>query len=331
MDVAARPWRRAARRLRHSSVEFGGLLREAWIEFERDRAAYLAKAIIYYAGISLIPLLLLVVSTVGLLLRFTATATEIEQRTLNLLHERFGAELASTIYRLFDSLQRDSIVATIISVFGVVISASLLLRQLRLTFRAVWHYEPPLVAGPIHVRALTLAREWVIATLITAGGGGLLIVAFIVLAAFRMVARILDRVPHLPGMGPLLAVLSSFVLAAMTFGALLKVLPPRPVRWRDIWTSVLLCAAMWVFASELLPLYNRIVGNDESRSPYGAIGALLPLVVTATLAGTMLFFGAELSKVTTRRHDVAPTETANTRSMFRRSPAPAITGGEFEP
>ena len=288
------------RRVRGAAATFVGLLHEAWVEFERDRASYLAKAIIYFAGLSLIPLLLLFLSVVGMFLRFKPIAAELEARALNILHEQFGSELAGTVYRLFDTLQRQSITATIISVLGVLISASLLLRQLRLTFRAVWHYDPPLVAGPLYVRALTLAREWVVAALITAGGGGLLIAAFIIMAAFRGTARVLDRVPFLSGTGALLAVLSSFALAAMTFAALLKVLPPRAVRWRDIWPSVVLCAAMWVFASELLPLYRRIIG-DESKNPYNAVGALLPLLITASLAGDMLFFGAELSKVTTLR------------------------------
>jgi uncharacterized BrkB/YihY/UPF0761 family membrane protein len=310
--------------MRRAGSTYVGLLREAWIEYERDHANYLAKAIIYYAGISLIPLLLLLLSTVGLLLRFKPIATEVEQRTLNALYSQFGSEVAGTVYRLFDTVQRESIIATIISVLGVLVSASLLLRQLRMTFRAVWHYEPPLVAGSLYVRALTVVREWIIAAVITAGGGGLLLAAFVLLAAFRVTAHALDRMPFLPGMGPLLAVLSSFALAAMTFGALLKVLPPRTVRWRDIWPSVLLCAAMWVFASELLPLYHRIFG-DESKNPYNAIGALLPLLITASLAGQMLFFGAELSKVTTLRGEVAPDENGETRTTFRQGRLPPLS------
>ena len=304
------------RRMRRAGSAFVALLRDAWLEYERDHASYLAKAIIYYASISLIPLLLLFLSVVGMLLRFKLITAELEKRTVNVLYAQFGSGLAQTVYGLFDTLQRDSITATIVSVFGVLISASLLLRQLRLTFRAVWHYEPPLVSGPLYVRALTLGREWVIAAVITAGGGGLLIAAFIIIAAFRVTARVLDRVPFLSGTGALLALLSSFALAALTFGALLKVLPPRAVRWRDIWPSVVLCAAMWVFASELLPLYRRIFG-DESTNPYNVVGALLPLLITANLAGDMLFFGAELSKVTTLRSDVRPND-AEPRARRRR-------------
>ena len=330
MNATGRGWRRLVRRARRAGAALGGLLREAWIEYERDHANYLAKAIIYYAGLSLIPLLLLLLSTVGLLLRFKPIAAELEERTLNVLYAQFGPQLAGTVYRLFETLQRDSMAATLFSVLGVLVSASLLLRQLRMTFRAVWHYEPPLVAGPLHLRALTVAREWFIATVITAGGGCLLLAAFVIVATFRVTARALDRVPFLPGTGPSLAVLSSFALAALTFGALLKVLPPRAVRWRDIWLAVVLCAAMWVLASELLPLYHRIFG-DETKNPYNAIGALLPLLITASLAGQMLFFGAELSKVKTLRDDVAGHESADAPNITRRTSAVAVAGGASHP
>lgn len=320
MDARGGAWQKVARRIPRAGRAFGGLLHEAWIEYERDHANYLAKAIIYYAGISLIPLLLLLLATVGLLLRFKPMAAEVEERTLNVLNAQFGPEIAGTAYRLFETVQRESIAATIISVLGVLISASLLLRQLRMTFRAVWHYEPPLVAGPLFRRAFTVVREWLIAAVITAGGGGLLLAAVLIVATFNVTARALDRVPFLVGTGPLLAILSSFALAALTFSALLKVLPPRAVRWRDIWPSVVLCAAMWVFASELLPLYHRLFG-DETKNPYNAIGALLPLLITASLGGQMLFFGAELSKVTTLRGEVTPHERANARNTTRKTPA----------
>lgn len=277
------------------------LLHGAWIEYQRDRARYLAVAIIYYAAICIVPLLLLLLAMLGLLLRYSATAAELERRMLALIETRFGAQLAITITGLLGELQRDSFVVTIIGVAGMLVGASLLFRQLRLTFRAVWHYEPPAVAGPMRRRAFKMLREWIIAFAITLGGGLFLIVAVIVLSAFQWLARLLAAVPIFPGIGVVIAVVSSFVLAAITYGALLKVLPPRTVRWRDIVPSVVLCAAVWIIASEVIPLYHRFVG--ESRNAYNAVGALLPVLVLVNIGAQSLFFGAELCKVLIRRSE----------------------------
>ena len=277
------------------------LLHAAWIEYQRDRARYLAVAIIYYAAICLVPLLLLLLAALGLLLRYSVTAAELERRMLALIETRFGAQLTATITGLLHDLQRDSVAVTIIGVAGMLVGASLLFRQLRLTFRAVWHYEPPSVAGPMRRRVFTMLREWIIAFVITLGGGGFLIVAVIVMSAFRWLARLLTAVSILPGVGLLVAVASSYALAAITYGALLKVLPPRAVRWRDILPAVLLCAGVWVVASEVIPLYHRFVG--ESRNAYNAIGALLPALVLMNIGAQTLFYGAELCKVVIRRNE----------------------------
>ncbi|MFS8607762.1 MAG: hypothetical protein LOD94_07190, partial [Gammaproteobacteria bacterium] len=42
-------------------------LRLAWVEYERDRARYFAAAMAYYAFVSLVPLLLLLLSVLGLM------------------------------------------------------------------------------------------------------------------------------------------------------------------------------------------------------------------------------------------------------------------------
>ena len=43
-------------------MPFFGLLRTAWQEYERDHARYFAGAMVYYALVSLLPLLLLLLA-----------------------------------------------------------------------------------------------------------------------------------------------------------------------------------------------------------------------------------------------------------------------------
>src|SRR5687767_8154951 len=58
------------------------LLREAWLEYERDYARYFAVAMVYYALVSLVPLLLLVLAVFGWFLRLSPLAADAEQRVL---------------------------------------------------------------------------------------------------------------------------------------------------------------------------------------------------------------------------------------------------------
>src|SRR5262245_10646526 len=99
-----------------------GLLRDAWIEYQRDRARYLAVAIIYYAAICLVPMLLLLLATLGLLLRYSMTAVYLERQMLTTIETRFGSQMSAMITGLLDGVQRDSFVVTIIGVVGMLVS-----------------------------------------------------------------------------------------------------------------------------------------------------------------------------------------------------------------
>jgi membrane protein len=279
---------------------FVDLLRAAGIAYERDRARYLAVAMIYYAIVSLIPLLLLLLATLGLLLRFSTVAADTRQRMLLGVEASFGAELTATITRLLNTVQRESIIATIVSLAGLVLAGSLLGRHLRLGFRAIWNYEPPLISGPVSVMVRTAILERVIAFVMVLAGGGLLLAALVLIAAAQWLDRVLGGVP-LSGQATrwLLTALGSLSVAALTFAAMLKFLPPVPIRWREVWLAALLCAVTWVVASELLALYGVFFGHH--RSAYGALGGLLAVMLWMNIVSQVLFFGAELSKVVATR------------------------------
>src|SRR5262249_31474092 len=101
------------------NAPFLNLLRLAWIEYERDRAQYLAVAMIYYAMVSLIPLSLLLLAALGLLLRVSPVAADIQEQLLRHIEASFGAPLRVTIGQLLHTLEQGSILATAVSLVGL--------------------------------------------------------------------------------------------------------------------------------------------------------------------------------------------------------------------
>lgn len=282
------PWDQVA----HYGHVLATLLRAAWVEYERDHARYLAVAMIYYALVSLVPVLSLLLAALGLLLRFSAVAAEARQQTLLAIEAGFGPDLSATITRLLNTLQQESIVVTAISLAGLLLAASLLFRHLRLTFRAIWKYEPPLVSGSLGLVLRATILERVIAFVMVLGGGALLLATLGLIAVTQWMSSL-----SLLGQatGWLLSALSSLILAVITFAAMFRFLPPAPIRWADVWLAALLCAVAWVVASELLALYGVVVGS--SRSASGALGGVLVIMLWMNTVSQVLFFGAELCKV----------------------------------
>jgi membrane protein len=271
------------------------LLRAAWVEYERDHARYLAVAMIYYGLVSLVPLLLLLLAALGLLLRFSAAAAEAQRQMLDGVTAHFGPELSVTITGLLDTLQRESIVTIVVSLIGLLLAASVLFKHLRLTFRAIWKYDPPLVSGPVRTVVWATILQRVVAFVMVLGGGALLLVALGLIAATQWLERALGRVPLLgPNSGWLLATASSLGLVVITFAGLFRFLPPVPMRWRHVRLAAVLCGAAWVVASELLALVGGFLGG--SRSTYGALG-VLAVMLWMNIGSQVLFFGAELCKV----------------------------------
>src|SRR5215468_1113008 len=83
--------------IRQRLRRFIGLLRSTRAEYQRDQARYFAVAMVYYAFISLEPLLFLAVTSLGLMLRSPRFAAVTEQQILGFIETNFGNDLALTI------------------------------------------------------------------------------------------------------------------------------------------------------------------------------------------------------------------------------------------
>ncbi len=272
------------------------MLRAAWVEYERDRGRYLAAAMAYYAFVSLVPLLLLLLSVIGLLLRFSEGAAEVERRLLEQIALRFGSEIHGTIESLLDTLQKESLGATVLAVAGLLLTASVLFRHLRMSFRAIWKRDPPLIAGRVGSVVRETILERALSFVMVLGGGALLLAALTLIAVSQWIVRAVGGLPLLgSAVEQVLPPAGSVLLAAITFAILYKVLPPVRLGWNDIWLAVLVSTIAWVVAAEILALYGLYLGSAPSAS--GAFGGLLVLMLWMNVVFQMLFFGAELCKV----------------------------------
>lgn len=279
------------------------VLREAWQEFERDHARYLATAMVFYAFVSLVPLLLLLLALLGLLLRFSDVARDAERQLRAVIDAHVGPQVGTTIEQLVQQLQKESIVAGLVSLLALMFTASVLFRHLRLSFRAIWRYTPPLVAGRFQVALRTMFIQWAAAYLMVLAGGLALVVALAAITITQWVNSFLKSLPlfHLVPAW-VMALPSSMILVGLTFSLLFKYLPPRPLKWRHVWLATTLCTAAFIVGAELLVLFGSIFRRGPAT--LGAFGGLLALMLWCNVVSQLLFYGAEVCKVTHARDDI---------------------------
>jgi membrane protein len=270
------------------------LLRAAWQEYQRDYAKYFALAMVYYALVSLVPLLLLVLAALGLLLRVSTVAAAAEQQVLQTVQASFGPEMKVTLDELLTRLREGSLVAIGVGVVTLLIAGSTLFRHLRLSFRALWKYEPPLAAGSVLGAVRETLTEQAAAFLMLLTAGALLILTLGLIAVVHWLSGFFNELPRFRDTaGWILALPVSLILATLTFGLLFRFLPPVSVAWRHVWLASLLCGVAWIVGADLLALY----ASFGDSSPYGAIGALLVVMLWMNFMSQVLFYGAEVCKV----------------------------------
>jgi membrane protein len=294
----------SASRFRTRVNETSSVLRTAWQEFEHDHARYLATAMVYYALISLVPVLLLLLALLGLLLRFSDTAADAERQLRAVIDASVGTYVGTAIEQLLQQLEKESIVTGFVSVIALMLTASALFRHLRLSFRAIWKYTPPLVAGRFRVALRATFLQWVAAYLMVLAGGLTLVVALLLITITQWVSGLLSRLPLfdlIPAW--VMALPSSVILVGLTFFLLFKHLPPRTLEWRHVWLATTLCTVVFIVGAELLVLFGAIF--RRSPSTLGAFGALLALMLWCNVVSQLLFYGAEVCKVTHARDGAA--------------------------
>jgi membrane protein len=264
------------------------LLKAAGHEYERDYARYFAVAMIYYALVSLVPLLLLLMAGFGLLLRFSPAVAAAQQTLLVGVERAFGSDVGSTVERLAHVLEQQSVVSLSVSLVGLLLTASVLVRHLQLSFRAIWQYPSILISGrPIEV-ALRMMAQKLLAYMQVVGGAVILLLSLVLVAGMNwLVSRV--------GGDWALTIPTSLVIVPLMFALMYRYLPPRRMPWRHVWLAALFCGATWLAAARGLTIFSIFLGKNYGA--YGAAGALLAAMVGLNIVSQCLFFGAELCKV----------------------------------
>src|SRR5262245_15510995 len=235
---------------------------------------------IYYAGVSLIPLLVLLLAGLGLLVRFWPTAVTAERDVRAAVEGYIGPDGLAAAQSLLETLSNESYIAMLVGLVGIVFTSAVLFKQLRQAFRAIWRHEPVLTSGSIRTVVRTTLFEQAIAFVFVLGGGALLLAGLLLVASTRylnqQLGHVLEGLPLLSQTtGWVVTATGGLVLAIMTFWPLFKFLPPVRINWRAAWPATLLSAIVWVMAVEFLTMYGRWFGDSAT----GAIGGLFAALV----------------------------------------------------
>ena len=285
----------------------------------------MAAAISYYTVFSLPPLLLLVLTIVGLVV----DPAEVEGRISQEISRLVGPEGAAQVRAMIQNVERPEMDRTLISIVGIVgvlIGATGALAELQQALNRTWEValdpEKRGLLAKLGKRVLSLGMILTVAFLLLVS-----LVVSAVLSAFG--DRIGSWLPGWLSEGVLQLTTNgfSFVVIALLFALIFKFMPDAHIRWRDVAVGAVGTALLFVAGKLVIGEY---LARSNPGEAFGAAGSLALILVWIYYSSMILLFGAEFTQVwaTERGAGIRPDEDAVRvvqvrRRVGREEPEPA--------
>jgi len=259
----------------------------SWLD---DYAPSMGAALAYYTMFSIAPLLLIVISTAGLIFGEEAVRGEIFDQFRGLMGDQ-GAQAIQTLLASVSQSEAGA-AGTVIGAVLVVIGATTVLGELQDAFDRIWRVPSKEKKGSsiwrwIRTRLLSIG--------IILGIGFLLIVSLIFSAAMAALGKWwAPRFSDLEVLATAINFIVSFALLSAVFAMLYKLMPRVEIGWGDVWAGAIVTALLFSVGKLLIGLY---IGKSAIGSGFGAAGSLVVLLVWVYYSAQIVLLGAEFTRV----------------------------------
>jgi membrane protein len=265
-----------------------GVIKQTFIEWNAHGAPRLGAALAFYSVLSIGPLLLIAISVAGLAFGHDRASAYLisEMRTL------LGPDGAKAVEDILSHShnQAKSILATIIGVVTLLISASGFFGQLQVALNLIWD-TPSSTSTPV-----AMVKRRVLTFGMVLGVCLMLLFSLVVSAALAAFTGLFSDA--LPALGlQLLGWVVSLAVTTLLFALTYKVLPDVTIRWKDVWLGAFVTAILFTVGKSLIGLY---IGRSAFSSTYGAAGSMIILLVWIYYSAQIFFLGAEFTHVHAR-------------------------------
>jgi membrane protein len=277
--------------LRLGPKRVGLLLRDTLDEWNNDNISRLAAALAYYTLFSLAPLLIVVISTAGLIFGEAAVRGQIVYQIEYLI----GTEGAKGVQTMLQSAaQPDKGLAAVLGLVTLFFGASLVVSQLRNSLNVIWKVSTQDTGGLL-ADVMNLLRQRLFAFLLVLGTGFLMLVSLVINAVIAALGKYFQEwLPTSEGWLQWITFVAWFLVTTVVFGLIYKVLPDAEIAWGDVVIGAAMTSLLFTGGKLLIALY---LGKTSLASAYGAAGSIIIILVWVYYSAHVFFFGAEFTHV----------------------------------
>lgn len=274
--------------------EQGCRIWKAYESFTLIGGSGLAAATAYFIGLSLFPLLTVLIACVGLFLRYTSPGQDAQVHVMQTVSHHVSPLVASQIAEMLGQVQHGSSTKGPIGLLLLLLTAIGGFGQFEEAFDRIWRIPPPKDSGII-ATARRIFRDRMVAFLMLLSMSLVVVLAFLastVMAAVQAHTR--NILPAPDGMWTLAQTGMSLAINFIAFTVLYRWLPKTHVPLKDAAQGAAVVAVAWEIGRQLLAAY--LIGTTYS-SAYGVVGTFIGLLVWCYYACLIVFVGGEYVRV----------------------------------
>jgi membrane protein len=281
-------------------------LRDAAIRWSEDDAGSLAASVAYYLALSLFPMLLLLITGLGLFLEFTKFGQDAQSLLLEQISEHGSEVIREQVSQVLQQFKKQSVVSGPVGTLMAILAAIAVFAQLDRGFDKIWRI-PAKKGLSLQKTIINVLLHRCFAFLMLLSLGGMVVGLFICqMVIGQLKTQLFEKLNTWFGASELglgyfySAFQFVFVVAmnALLFGMVYKWLPKKDVGWQEALRGGLLASVVWELGRMVLGVF--LIGMKYTVA-YGVIGSFIALLLWCYYGMSIVFFGAEYVQVLQQR------------------------------
>jgi len=261
------------------------LFRDTFVEWYKLKPELIGAAIAFYIIFSLGPILVIVISLVGLIFGDRAVEGQIVQEIHNIVGQK-PAEVMEVLIRRAYSPPTQTISA-IVSVPLVLFGATMIFFQLKNTLNVIWG-----IRTRSRSRIIGFLRTYMFSFIMVIILGLLLFLFVVKSFTISLLTELFNPFPRYAVQ--ILDFIFSFGIITILFGTIYDLLPDVKIKVSDVWVGACVTSLLFNSMQFLIGLY---LGHANVDSAYGAVGSITILFIWIYYSSLIFLLGAVFTKV----------------------------------
>lgn len=265
------------------------LLKDAFSAFMQDNCIKLSAALSYYTIFSIGPLLVIVISLLGIFFGQDAARGRLFGQIRNLV----GNEAAIQIQDIIKNIQHahNSFIGTVIGTIILILGATGIFTEIQDSINFIWSLRAKPKRGLLKLLLNRLLSFSLIVSL-----GFLLLVSLVISTLMDLLN---DRLTHIIS-APTVYIfyvlnhVAVFAIITVLFGIIFKVLPDGKIKWKDACVGAAFTAVLFLIGKAGIGYY---IGSSKLGATYGAAASIIIILTWVYYTSIILYFGAEFTKI----------------------------------